>query len=73
MDFHSDIEHGYDAIQPRPRDPIDIAEFMRSPMVKRYDTHRMLNVEHRDNTSLPDFPEENMKMLWKTVKEYGVY
>lgn len=54
MDFLPDIDHGFDAVYPCPRDPLAFAEFMRSPPVKRFDMpHKMLRVEHLDNPSLP--------------------
>jgi choline-sulfatase len=54
MDFLPGIDHGYDAVYPRPRDPLAIAEFLRSPSVKRHDIpHAMLRVEHLDDPSLP--------------------
>ena len=50
MDFLPGIDHGYDAVLPKPRDPLAIAEFLRAPAVKRFDIpHKMLRVEHLDH------------------------
>ena len=54
MDFLPGANHGYDAVLPTPRDPLAIAEFLRSPAVKRYDiSHTMLRVEHLEEAKLP--------------------
>ena len=54
MDFLPGVDHGYDAVLPTPRNPLAIAEFLRSPSVKRYDIpHTMLRVKHLDEDRLP--------------------
>ncbi len=54
MDFLPDVDHGYEAVLPTPRNPLAFAEFLRTPSVKRFDISKMmLGVEHLDHADLP--------------------